>query len=109
MVLGPKEQEIMAYLRNHIFDPILASPTASEELKKGIRYTMMRMEQRDAAGMVHYFWSAVIGTELSIGFSAKMRAEGFVRFEEVIEDFRVRFNDRFLRQRSPSELPAERS
>ena len=51
----------------------------------------MRLEQRDAAGMIHYFWSAVVGTERSTSFSAKMRREGFDRFEEVIEDFRARF------------------
>ena len=28
----------------------------------------MRMEQRDASGIVQYFWSAIIGTERSIGF-----------------------------------------
>jgi hypothetical protein len=58
----------------------------------------MRLEQRNAAGMVHYFWSAIIGTERSIGFAAKMKAEGFTRFEEVLEDFRLRFDDRFLRR-----------
>ena len=58
----------------------------------------MRMTQRDAAGMVGYFWSAIVGTERSIGFAAQMKKEGFDRFEETIEDFRVRFDDRFLRQ-----------
>lgn len=98
MPLGPKEQQIMDYLHEHIFDPILASPVASDALKQGIRYTIMRMEQRDAAGMVHYFWSAIIGTERSIGFAARMKAEGFTRFEEILEDFRLRFDDRFLRR-----------
>ena len=55
------------------------------------------MSQRDAAGMVQYFWSAVIGTERSIGFAHRMREEGFARFEEVLEEFRIRFNDTWLR------------
>ena len=88
----------MDYLHEHIFDPILTAARASESLKQGVRYTIMRMEQRDAAGMVHYFWSAIIGTERSVGFAAKMKAEGFTRFEEVLEDLRVRFDDRFLRK-----------
>jgi hypothetical protein len=97
-VLDAKQQQIMGFLHEHIFEPILSSTHASAALKQGIRYTIMRLEQRDAAGMVHYFWSAIIGTERSIGFAAKMRAEGFTRFEEVLEDFRVRFDDRFLRR-----------
>lgn len=92
-----KEQQIMNFLNERVFDPILRSPDASEKLKAGVRLTIMRMNERDAAGMVHYYWSAIIGTERSIGFAAQMRAEGFGRFEESIEDFRVRFDDRFLR------------
>lgn len=96
--LGQKEQEIMDFLHQHVFDPILQSPIASEKLKQGVHYTIMRMEQRDAVGMVQYYWSAIIGTERSVGFAAQMRQEGFDRFEEALEQFRVRFNDRFLQQ-----------
>jgi hypothetical protein len=96
--LGSKETEIMNFLHSRIFDPILASPNASEKLKQGVRGTIMRMEQRDAAGMVQYYWSAIVGTERSIGFAALMRQEGFSRFEEALEEFRVRFNDDFLRK-----------
>lgn len=88
----------MNFLHQHVFDPILQAPTASEKLKQGVRYTIMRMEQRDAVGMVEYYWSAIIGTERSIGFAAQMRQEGFDRFEEALEEFRVRFDDRFLQQ-----------
>ena len=96
--LGSKEQEIMDFLHDSVFDDILNSPNASASLKQGVRLTVMRLEERDAAGMIHYYWSAIIGTERSVGFAARMRQEGFVRFEEAIDEFRVRFNDRFLRQ-----------
>jgi hypothetical protein len=94
--LGRKEQEIMDFLHRRVFDPILQSDTASEKLLQGVHYTIMRMEQRDAAGMVQYYWSAIIGTERSIGFAALMRQEWFGRFEEALEEFRVRFDDEFL-------------
>jgi hypothetical protein len=97
MVAGAKEQEIMDFLHEHIFDPVLTSTTASDSLKQGIRLTIMRMGQRDAAGMVQYYWSAIIGTDRSIGFAAKMRQEGFTRFEEALEEFRIRFDNAFLR------------
>lgn len=98
MTLGHKEQEIMDFLHERIFGPVLASPDASASLKSGIRLTMTRMEQRDAAGMVQYYWSAIIGTERSIGFAARMRDEGFTRFEEALEEFRLRFDNAFLRR-----------
>lgn len=99
MQLGPKEQELMDYLHSHVFDPILQSPTASQELKAGIRLTINRMKQRDAVGMLSYYWAALKGTERSIGFAARMEKEGFDRFEEVMIDFRVRFDDRWLRRK----------
>lgn len=35
--------------------------------------------------MIQYYWSAIIGTDRSIGFAALMRQEGFDRFEEALE------------------------
>src|ERR1700686_293338 len=93
-----KEDEIMAFLSERIFDPILQSDSASESLKRGVRSTIMRLEQRDAAGMIRYFWSAIIGTERSIIFAGLIQDEGFDRFEDALEEFRVRFNDDFLRR-----------
>lgn len=92
-----KENELMQYLHEHVFDPILSSPRASKELKQGVRLTTTRMRQRDAAGMLQYYWSAVIGTERSTKFARLMKAEGFNRFEEVLEDFREKFNDAWAR------------
>jgi hypothetical protein len=95
-----KEQQMMKFLNERVFNPVLQSPQASDELKNGVRYTIMRMNERNAAGMVQYYWSAVIGTERSIGFAARLRAEGFDRFEEALEEFRVCFDNRFLRTNS---------
>ncbi|MBZ9906136.1 hypothetical protein LB557_09010 [Mesorhizobium sp. BR115XR7A] len=97
-VHGRKEREILAFLHENVFDPILASPIASDSLRKGIRYTIMRLNERDARGMVQYYWSAIVGTDPSIAFAAKLRQEGFDRFEEAIDQFRVLFDDAFLRR-----------
>lgn len=92
MPLGVKEREIMSFLHEQVFDPVLNSPQASVSLKNGIRLTITRLKQRNAEKMVQYFWNAIIGTERSVGFSAKMKAEGFIRFEESIDEFRRRFD-----------------
>ena len=91
---GTEEHRIMSFLHERVFDSILNSPNASETLKRGVRYTIMRMNERDARGMIQYFWSAVVGTDPSIGFARKMRSEGFDRFEEVIDEFRDKFEPR---------------
>ncbi len=92
MPLATREQEIMGLLHERVFGPILNSPNASQALKSGVRLTIMRMEQRSADMMIQYYWNAIIGTERSSGFSAHMREEGFTRFEEIIEEFRQRFD-----------------
>ena len=92
-----KEDEIMEFLHRNVFDPILNSQDASDSLKQGVRYTIMRMQKQDALGMISYYWSAIVGTERSTEFARMMRNEGFTRFEEVIDEFRDRFNDNWLK------------
>ena len=92
-----KKREVLQFLHQQVFDPILDSPSASESLKRGVRLTIMRMNERDSAGIVSYYWSAIIGTERSTEFARNMRSEGFTRFEEVIDQFRDRFGDKWLR------------
>lgn len=92
-----KEIEIMQFLHENVFDPILDSQESSNELKQGVRLTIMRLNKRDAEGMISYYWSAIIGTERSTQFARLMRQEGFTRFEEVIDEFREMFNDDWLR------------
>lgn len=50
-----KEEEIMFFLNNNIFEPILTSTNASNNLKQGVRYTIMRLNERDAQGMRQYY------------------------------------------------------
>ena len=93
-----KQNEIMDFLHDRVFNPILTS-TAPNEIKQGVRLTIMRLEnQKDASGMVQYFWSAIAGKGNAIQFSDKLRVAGYVRFEEVLEEFRERFTDAWLRR-----------
>jgi hypothetical protein len=91
-----KEQEILAFLERNVFSPALNSPRATSDIKAGIRMTRMRMSERDASGMVRYFWSAVIGTDRSRKFARQMKSLGLTRFEEILDQFRDRFTDDWL-------------
>jgi hypothetical protein len=96
---GPQWPQHPPEIHNGCLDRIALLPgRASKSLISGVNYTIMRMQDRDARGMVQYYWSSIIGTERSIGFAALMRKEGFDRFEEALEEFRVRFDDKFLRR-----------
>lgn len=93
-----KKDEVLSFLKENVFNPVLMSGTASIPLKRGIRLTVTRLGQLDAEGIVKYYWSAIIGTQRSVNFATMMRNEGFTRFEEIIEEFRVRFDDDWLRK-----------
>ena len=84
-----KEQEIMGFLHDRVFAPILRSESG---LKDGVGKTIERMNNRDAAGMIEYYWWLVgKGSELSDAFAAAMKREGFTRFEDIQDEFCARF------------------
>lgn len=92
-----KEQELMQFLHEKVFDPILNSNEASQNLKSGVNLTIGRMNQLSADKMVQYFWST-LATDNSIEFSKKIKSEGFPRFEDVLEEFRDKFNDEWIKK-----------
>jgi len=91
-----KEEELMNFLHARVFDPILNNPNVSSSIRIGVNLTIGRMRnQRTAEKMLQYFWSAVIN---SIDFPRLMRAEGLTRFEDILDDFKARFNDDWLKR-----------
>ncbi|WP_352406999.1 hypothetical protein [Acetoanaerobium noterae] len=92
-----KEQEIMDFLHEKVFDPILNSKLAPSNIKSGVDLTIGRMNKLSADKMVQYFWAA-LATDNAITFSKKIKAENLPRFEDVFEEFRDRFNDDWLKK-----------
>lgn len=48
-----KEEEIVSFLSGNVFNPVLNS-SASDALKKGVRYTIMSPNNLNAEGMISY-------------------------------------------------------
>lgn len=67
-----KEQELMIFLHDKVFDPILNSKSASKSVKSGVNLTIARMNRLNAEKMVQYYWAA-LSTENAIGFSKNYR------------------------------------
>ncbi len=91
-----KEKEIMDFLHKKVFDPILNSPSSSTSVKNGVNLTIGRMNRLPAEKMIQYFWSA-LATENAIVFAKRLKQEDMPRFEDVFEEFRDKFNDKWLR------------
>lgn len=92
-----KEQELMAFLHERVFDPILNSPDTPADIKSGVNLTIGRMNRLSAEKMIQYYWSA-LSTDNAILFSKKMKNEKLPRFEDVLEEFRDRFNEKWLEE-----------
>ena len=92
-----KEQELMAFLHEKIFNPVLDSPKVPANIKSGVNLTIARMTRLSAEKMIQYYWSA-LSTDNAINFSKKMKEEGLPRFEDILEEFRDKFNDEWLRR-----------
>lgn len=95
-----KKREFVTYLEENIWSEAerVGRENNNMTLVKGIRLTRIRITQLPTAEkMVHYFWSAIYGTDKSINFSEIMKEYGLTRFEDVLEEVRTRFNDDWLR------------
>lgn len=92
-----KEQEIMSFLHEKVFDPILNSPDAPKNIKSGVNLTIGRMNKLSAEKMIQYYWSA-LSTDNAIHFSKELKSENFPRFEDVMEEFRDKFNNEWLKK-----------
>lgn len=92
-IVPDKAREIRAFLFSRVFDPVLNSDRASDELKQGVRQTIQRLEGQDADDMVRYIhWLIEHGSETSGSFSHQMLEEGFTRFEDIRHEFDLRFS-----------------
>jgi len=89
-----KEQEILDFLEVNLFNPILQSPSTTERFKTATRGLRLRMKQRDAQGMIKYFWDTVVDTNVKhANYGRMLQNERFPEFVEVVNNFRVRFKE----------------
>ena len=47
---------------------------------------------------LQYFWSAIQGTDKSIEFSKLLKDNGVLRFEDILEEVRVKFNNDYFKE-----------
>ena len=95
-----KIEEFKTYLESKVWARAeqVGKENNDRHLVQGIRLTRYRMSQLPTAEkMVHFFWSAVEGTEKSINFYNLMKQYDLTTFEDVFKEVRVRFNDEWLR------------
>ena len=93
-------QEMDNYFNTKLFEPTIkyAIDNNIKEIAQGARYTRMRMSQLDSKKKLQYFWSAIQGTDKSIEFSKLLKDNGVLRFEDILEEVRVKFHDDYFKE-----------
>lgn len=99
MTDAERKEDMLNYFNERIFEPAIkfSKESGIREIAQGCRYTKMRMSQLEPVSMLGYFWSAIQGTDKSIRFADLLKQHGVLRFEDILEDVRVRFNDEYFR------------
>ena len=83
------EEEIMIFLNETIFNPILEDPNVSNSIKRRTRFTRENISRLPANSMILYFWNSIVSE--GIAYSIEKRNESLPRFEDILEEFRIRF------------------
>ncbi len=91
-----KSDEVMNFLHEHVFDPILNSGSASPGIIKRVNFTIMRLNRLNFRSKVQYVWSAISGTPRSRRFANMLWTADFPSFETVAREFGRTFNDEWL-------------
>ena len=92
-----KEREILTFLYNNFFNKLLSLESMTDGLKKNVEDNIRALNDRSAEGMIRYFWSNMAGEETKKVLGKRLEDEGFVEFDKVIEEFKIRFDDAWLR------------
>lgn len=92
-----KEREVLTFLYNNLFSKVLSLEGVTDSLKKNIQDNIKALNDRSAEGMINYFWSNIAGEEIKKVLAKRLEEEGFFEFEKVVEEFKIRFNDVWLK------------
>ena len=93
-----KKEEVMNYLYDKIFCNVINSKTASKKAKSIVNKSIMCLKELPLESMILYVWNAVY-EEDNNGNKANsiLKKEGFVTFQDIIEEFKEKFNDDFIK------------
>ena len=93
-----KEEQVLNYLYDKIFLDVINSKTASKKAKNIVNKTIMCLKQLPLESMIQYVWNAVY-EEDNNGDRANniLKHEGFTTFQDIIEEFKIKFDDNFIK------------
>ena len=92
-----KKDELLHFLENRLFEPILSSPIASDELKYDFSSMKSTINQFSTEGILRYFWTTMTNDEVQMVFTDRLEDEAFIDFTAFLNDFKSYFTYDWLR------------
>lgn len=86
----PKEHEVMMFLREKIFDPIVSAPQTTNELKQEITRRVQLLNQMDYSRITSA-WLYEVSKGIDSKLIQKMESEGFLYHQNTLSEFQERF------------------
>lgn len=86
-----KKQQLINFLQDQLFNPVLHSPYASSQLKADFRSTLRLLEQFSAEGILCYIWNTLASAELEPVLAHRLEDEGFNNYHAILNTFKQRF------------------
>jgi hypothetical protein len=95
--MDPKKRELISFLDEKIFNTIKQDKTIPKGVRSGLHLTRARLTALPPESIISYFWSAITGTPRSLKMYQAMKACKLITFEDIMIEFREKFNDNWIR------------
>lgn len=92
-----KKEELLTFLNQQLFDPILQSPYASDELKCDFQHMLTTISNFSVEGILIYFWTTMTNSEMQMIFSHRLEEEVSLDFHLFLNTFNSYFTYEWLR------------
>lgn len=91
-----KKQELLDFLREELFNPVIDSPYTSSQLKYDFSHMLLLLKDFSAEGILLYVWNSLASTEVKMVLANRLMDEGFYNYDEILNTFKEHFTYEWL-------------
>lgn len=92
-----KKQQLLNFLNENIFDPIISAPYASSQLKDDFLSMKEMLKNFSAKGILSFVWTSLFNEENEVILCNRLVDEGLHCYTSVITTFKKNFSYEWLR------------
>lgn len=91
-----KKQQMLDFLQEYLFAPVIHSPYTSSQLKSDFDHTWETLQSFSEKGILAYVWNILACIEIETVISNRLMDEGFNNFNQIIDTFKHEFTYEWL-------------